>query len=92
MRPETMAMLKGLVMAAVPDAEERKEALSALSRAGRDEWLTPGQAMRFAGVCRKTLFNWEKKGLLHPKKPTKGKTRFSKSELEAATGAMAAEF
>ena len=79
-------MLRAFVGAAVTDAAERKEALQLLARGVKDEWLTPGEAVRFSGVSRRTLWNWEKSGLLHPKHTTKRRTRFSKRELEQVAG------
>ena len=87
MRTETLTMLRAFVGAAVTDAAERKEALQLLARGEKDEWLSPAAAVKFAGVSRRTLFSWEKSGLIHPKHTTKRRTRFSKRELEQVAGA-----
>lgn len=47
-----------------------------------DKHLTTREACRLAGVHRKTLGTWAKKGFLHPNRITPSRFRWSRNELE----------
>lgn len=67
-----------------PRQNERAEVLKFFERPlPRDTLLTTRKAADFAGVHRKTLFGWERKGYLHPKRITPSRVRWSKRELES---------
>ncbi len=84
MKVETLKTATALLTAGIPDKAEQSELLALLkARAVRNErMLTTRAACQFAGVCKKTLFRWERKGYLHPKRITPSRVRWSQTELE----------
>ena len=84
MKPETMTTAAALLTAGIQDQRERAEVLSALKAQAdrRDRMLTTAAAAKFAGVHRKTLFAWERKGYLRPHRITPSRVRWSRNELE----------
>ncbi len=90
MTKETIETISDLNRAGVQDAAEREAALAATQRASRperaDRMLTGAEAARLAGVHRKTLRDWEHRGLLHGKHITRSRVRFSRNELEDLLG------
>lgn len=83
-KPETMTTATALLAAGIPDKNERAEVLKFFERPlPRDTLLTTRKAAHLAGVHRKTLFGWERKGYLHPKRITPSRVRWSKRELES---------
>ncbi len=85
MKPETMKTATALLTAGIPDKAEQSELLAMLKAraARREKMLTTRAACQFAGVCKKTLFRWEKNGYLHPKRITPSRIRWPQRELEA---------
>lgn len=90
MKRETIETVTALIRAGVQDATEREAALAAIQRASRperpDRMLTGTEAARLAGVCRKTLRDWEHRGLIHGRHVTRSRVRFSHNELEDLLG------
>jgi len=84
MKQETRELVKGLVRAAINDPAEREEVLAALrERKPEREKLVNGQeAARIAGITRRTLALWEKKGWVRGRHITPRRVRFSVAELE----------
>ncbi len=84
LKPETMTTAAALLSAGIPDQRERAEVLSALQAQAdrRDRMLTTAAAAKFAGVHRKTLFAWERKGYLKPRRITPSRVRWSRNELQ----------
>ena len=84
MKPETLQTATALLTAGIPDKSEQAELLTMLKArvARKERMLTTRAACQFAGVCKKTLFRWEKKGYLHPKRITPSRVRWPQSELE----------
>ena len=79
-----MNTMTALARAGIQDPNERAEVLSMLKPRPpvRDRMLSTGAAATLAGVHRKTLFAWARKGYLTPKRITPSRVRWSKSELE----------
>lgn len=85
MNEETRRAVAAFVRAAIQDPAEREAAIAAIEKPKperRDKMLTGREACRFAGVARKTLRDWEKKGLIHGRHITPKRVRFSRNELE----------
>lgn len=84
MKPETLETARAIVAAAINDKGERAEALAMLTPKGdrRDKMLTTRAACQMAEVNPKTLFRWERKGYLHPRRITPSRVRWSRNELE----------
>lgn len=90
MKTETIQTVQTLIKAAIHDADEQAAALAAIQRGSRperpDKLITGVEAARLAGVHRKTIRDWEGKGLLHGKHITRSRVRFSRNELEDLLG------
>ena len=84
MKPETMNTMTALARAGIQDPNERAEveALFKPRPPRRDKMLSTSAAATLAGVHRKTLFAWARKGYLTPKRITPSRVRWSKCELE----------
>lgn len=84
MRTETLQTATAILSAAIPDKGERAEVLAMLkpTPARRDKLLTTREAAELAGVHRKTLFSWEAKGYLKPRRITPSRVRWSRAELQ----------
>lgn len=84
MKPETMQTAAALLAAGIPDKAEQAELLAMLkTRATRKEkMLTTRAACALACVNPKTLFRWESKGYLHPRRITPSRVRWPQTELE----------
>jgi predicted DNA-binding transcriptional regulator AlpA len=84
MKAETLQTATAILAAAIPDKGERAEVLAMLKPTPdrRDKMLTTGEAAKLAGVHRKTLFAWEDKGYLKPRRITPSRVRWSRNELE----------
>jgi predicted DNA-binding transcriptional regulator AlpA len=84
MKAETIKTAAALLTAGIPDKAEQSELLAMLNARGarKEKMLTTGAACKLAGVCPKTLFRWEVKGYLHPKRITPSRVRWPQSELE----------
>ncbi len=84
MKAETLTTATALLTAGISDPRERAEALAAFQANAdrRDRMLTTRAAATLAGVHRKTLFAWELKGYLHPRRITPSRVRWSRRELE----------
>ena len=84
MKDETRNTVAALVAAGIPDKGERAEVLALLKPKAptREKMLTTRAACELAGVHPKTLFRWETKGYLHPRRITPSRVRWAKSELE----------
>ena len=91
MKPETLKTATALLAAGIPDKTEQTELLAMLKPrpARRERMLTTRAACQLAGVCKKTLFRWEAKGYLHPKRVTPSRIRWPQSELETFLGETA---
>lgn len=85
MKPETLETSRALLAAGIHDKKEREEALALFvpKPDRRDKMLTTRQAAELAGTHRKTLFAWERKGYLKPRRITPSRVRWSRNELEA---------
>lgn len=84
MKPETIKALEAFARAGIADPAEREAAIAAIQPKPerRDKMLTGKEAARFAGVARKTIRDWELKGLIHGRHITSKRVRFSRNELE----------
>ena len=84
MTPQTMTTAAALLSAGIADPAERSEAIAALKERAdrRDKMLTTRAACQLAEVNPKTLFRWERKGYLHPRRITPSRVRWSRNELE----------
>lgn len=85
MKKATYELVAGLVRAAVADKGEQAEALRLLApreETRKDRQLTTREAAELAGVSGKTLFRWEKRGLIHAKRFTGSRIRWSRNEIE----------
>lgn len=84
MRPETMTTATALLTAGIQDPSERADLLAALKArlARKDKMLTTREAAELAHVHRKTLFAWEEKEYLHPRRITPSRVRWSRNELQ----------
>lgn len=86
MKKETMKTAEALVRAGIPDPAECAAVLARLSgQAGkerRDKMLSAKEAAVIAGVHKRTIQLWEKKGFLHGRHITSKRVRFSRNELE----------
>lgn len=85
MNETTRRMIESFAKTAISDPQEREAALAALQAkaARRDKLLTGVEAARLAGVSRKTIRDWERKGLIRGRHITRSRVRFSRNELEA---------
>lgn len=85
MNESTRNTIVTFVKGAIADPLQQKEALAALQPKSerRDKLLTGAEAARMAGVARKTIRDWEKKGLIRGRHITRSRVRFSRNELEA---------
>ncbi len=85
MNEKTRKTITAFVQGAIEDPKERQAALAALQPKveRRDKLLTGAEAARMAGVARKTIRDWEKKGLIRGRHITRSRVRFSRNELEA---------
>ena len=85
MKPETINTATALLSAGIADKHERAELLAFLRKQVecRDKLMTTAVAAKFADVHPKTLFAWERKGYLHPRRITPSRGRWSRLELEA---------
>lgn len=83
-KTETVTTATALLTAGISDPRERAEALAAFKATAdrRDRMLTTAAAATLAGVHRKTLFQWERKGYLKPRRITPSRVRWSRNELE----------
>lgn len=79
-----MTTAAALLTAGIADPTERAEAISALKARAvrRDKMLTTREAAALAGVHPKTLYQWEGKGYLKPRRITPSRVRWSRNELE----------
>lgn len=84
MKPETITTATALLTAGISDPRERADALSFFRAQAerKDKMLTTAAAAQFANVHQKTLFAWERKGYLHPRRITPSRVRWSRRELE----------
>lgn len=87
MNSNTLKYATAILSAAIIDKNDRDEAIERLltprpDRPTRDKMLTTRAACQMAGVHPKTLFRWEEKGYLHPKRITPSRIRWSRTELE----------
>lgn len=84
MQDTTLNTITAFIQGAIADPREREAAIAALQPkpARRDKMLTGMEAARLAGVARKTIRDWEKKGLIHGRHITPKRVRFSRNELE----------
>ena len=86
MKRQTLETVAALVRAAIPDTSERNDVLALLERGfnpvRKDKMLKPREACEVAGVTRKTLRIWERKGYIHPQRISKYRIRWSRNELE----------
>ena len=96
MKKETIETGAALLRAGIADPAERSEALTWWARAGkqnerRDKMISAKEAAELAGVHKKTIQEWERKGFLHGRHITAKRVRFSRNELEAFLCETAAE-
>lgn len=85
MRQATLKTGETVLQAVITDPEERAEAMARWrgeKPARRDKMLTAKEAAAIAGVHKKTIQLWDKKGLLHGRHITARRVRFSRNELE----------
>lgn len=84
MNETTRKAVEAFVRGAIADPAEREAAIAAIQPKPerRDKMLTGREACRFAGVARKTLRDWEKKGMIRGRHITAKRVRFSRNELE----------
>jgi predicted DNA-binding transcriptional regulator AlpA len=84
MNQSTIETARAILSAAIPDRGERAEVLAMLKPPAprKDKLLTTAEAAKIAGVHSKTLFHWEDKGYLHPRRITPSRVRWSRNELE----------
>ena len=84
MKTETLKTAAAIIAVAITDPDERKEALELLNSNSRDKdkMLTTKAACQLADVCPRTLFNWEKRGLLKAHRATRSHVRWSMRALE----------
>lgn len=86
MRAETKKTVAALVAAAIHDPAEKAAVLERLedkpTAPQKDKMLTGKEACQLAQVARRTLWDWERRGYLHPKHITPRRIRWSRNELE----------
>lgn len=84
MKPETAKTMTAFADAAIADKSEREEvkAMFTPKPERRDKMLTTRAACELAEVNPKTLFRWERKGYLKPRRITPSRVRWSRNELE----------
>lgn len=87
MKAETRQRMVALADAAITDEQERREVKALFrERKPKDEMLTGRAAAELAGVTRRTLRTWERKGWVAGVHITPRRVRFSKSALLAFLG------
>lgn len=87
MKVETRQTMLALCKAAITDEAERREVQDLFrERKPKDEMLTGRAAAELAGVTRRTLRTWERKGWVAGVHITPRRVRFSKSALLAFLG------
>lgn len=88
MKTDTIKRTEALLTAGISDPGERADVLALFRESidRRDKFLTTSAAAKLAGVHRKTLFSWERKGYLQPRRITPSRVRWSRRELEHFLG------
>lgn len=86
MKLETKHNLTAFVRATVVDPLELADVLARIEGkpkpTRRDKMITSKEAAEIAGVHKKTIQAWGRKGLLTPRRITRRRVRFSRNELE----------
>ena len=88
MNQNTRRLIESFANSAITDPKQREAVLVALQPKAerRDKLLTGVEAARLAGVTRKTIRDWERKGLIRGRHITRSRVRFSRNELETFLG------